>query len=467
MSLDRRGFLKRGAVASLAFWSGTPAKAQSQKLRLAVIGCGGRGAGDIDGVKSEQFVAFADADFSRAAKSFKTYPEVPTYDDFRVMLERHDKEIDAVVIATPDHTHAAATMMALKMGKHVYTEKPLTRTVHEARTIREYAAAHPELKTQMGNQGTASNGLREAVEAIRSGAIGQIREAHIWSNRPVWPQGLDRPTDVMAVPQGLNWDLWLGPSPMRPYHKAYLPFSWRGWWDFGTGALGDMACHTANMPFMALDLGYPTSIEAVELVEAKPECGPKQSILRYQFPRRYRDGHQPSAPRRHRLGHHQRWQRDTVDDSAALEPLTWTWYDGGQRPNWDEVGWSDVGWAMEDIPKSGCLLIGDQGKLFSPGDYGSGWKLYPEADFEGWAKPAPTLPRSPGHHKEWIAACKGEGETMSNFNYAGFLTEVVVLGALAVRLNTRLEWDGPAMKVTNLPAAAALVQPEYRPGWTL
>lgn len=467
MSLDRRGFLKQGAVASLAFWAGTQAKAQSQQLRIAVIGCGGRGGGDIKGVESEQFVAFADADFNRAAGAFKKYADVPKYEDFRVMLEKHDREIDAVVIATPDHTHAAATMMAMRMGKHVYTEKPLTRTVHEARTIREFAAAHPELKTQMGNHGTASTGLREAVEAIRSGAIGQVREAHIWSNRPVWPQGLDRPTETMDVPKGLNWDLWIGPSPWRPYHKAYLPFSWRGWWDFGTGALGDMACHTANMPFMALDLGYPSSIEAVKLVNPKPECGPSQSILRYEFPKRFRDGQEPAAPRRTRVGHHNRYKRGTVDDSAALAPLTWTWYDGGQQPNWDEVGWSDVGWDKEDIPKSGCLLIGDKGKLFSPGDYGSGWKLYPEKDFEGWEKPAPTLPRSPGHHKEWIEACKGEGATMSNFNYAGFLTEVVVLGALAVRLDAHLEWDGPTMRVTNVPEAAAMVQPEYRAGWTL
>ncbi|MCZ7599444.1 MAG: Gfo/Idh/MocA family oxidoreductase [Gammaproteobacteria bacterium] len=225
MSLDRRGFVKQGAAASLAFWAGTQAKAQSQKLRIAVIGCGGRGAGDIKGVESEHFVAFADADFNRAAGTFKKYADVPKYDDYRVMLEKHEQEIDAVVIATPDHHHAVATMMAMGMGKHVYTEKPLTRTVHEARAIREYAAAHPELVTQMGNQGTAATGLREAVEAIRAGAIGQVREAHIWSNRPVWPQGLDRPSETMEVRRGLNWDIWLGPSPARPYHKAYLPFS--------------------------------------------------------------------------------------------------------------------------------------------------------------------------------------------------------------------------------------------------
>ena len=463
MSLDRRGFLKSSAVASLAFWTGTAAKAQSQKLKIAVIGCGGRGAGDIKGVESEQFVAFADADFRRASGTFKKYADVPKYDDYRVMLEKHDKDIEAVVIATPDHHHAAATMMAMRMGKHVYTEKPLTRTVVEARTIRGYAAAHPDLKTQMGNQGTASTGLREAVEAIRSGAIGQVREAHIWSNRPVWPQGLDRPTDIEDIPDGLSWDIWLGPSPMRPFNKAYLPFSWRGWWDFGTGALGDMACHTANMPFMALELGYPTSIEAVELVGAKPECAPKQSVLRYEFPTRYRGG----TVTRLVGGPNGARSREEVPQGEELAPLTWTWYDGGKRPNWDEVGWSDVGWDIEDVPKSGCLLIGDQGKLFSPGDYGSGWKLYPEKDFEGWEKPAPTLPRSPGHHKEWITACKGEGETMSNFNYAGFLTDVVVLGALAVRCNTKLEWDGPGMKVTNLPEAQELVAPEYRDGWTL
>jgi hypothetical protein len=294
----------------------------------------------------------------------------------------------------------------------------------------------------MGNQGTSQNGLREAVEVVRSGAIGPVREVHVWTNRPVWPQGIDRPAKSMPVPKSLKWDLWLGTSPSRPYHEAYLPFNWRGWWDWGTGALGDMACHTANMAFMACDLGYPTSVEPTHYGEFNDETFPKWSVIKYQFPAR---GDQP--------------------------PLTWTWYDGGNdKPAWINKKLQELALNPDQWPGSGSLIIGDKGTLFSPNDYGAAYKLLPEKDFEGYKPPAPTLPRANGdHYGEWVNACKAydPSATMSNFDYAGPLTETVVLGCVALRARNKIVWDGPNMKITNIKSANDYLKREYRDGWEL
>jgi hypothetical protein len=291
----------------------------------------------------------------------------------------------------------------------------------------------------MGNQGTALDGLREAVEVVQSGAIGPVREVRVWTNRPVWPQGIGRPENTPPVPPHLDWDLWLGTAPERRYHPAYHPFKWRGWWDFGTGALGDMACHTANMAFKALKLGYPTSIEAETAEDLTEETFPSWSIIRYEFPAR---GHMP--------------------------PVRWTWYDGGKNmPQKAKEAIKKHAYG-QDIPGSGSLLIGDYGTLFSPNDYGAEYVLLPEKDFKDYKPPVPWLPRVDGKHtQEWIRACKGMGTTMSNFGYAGPLTETVVLGCVAIRAGKQILWDGPNMRITNDRKANDYLRRTYRTGWSL
>jgi predicted dehydrogenase len=317
----------------------------------------------------------------------------------------------------------------MRRGKHVYCEKPLTYSVHEARLMRETAAEY-KVATQMGNQGTESEGLRRGVDIVQAGALGAVREVHVWTNRPVWPQGIDRPTETPPVPAHLHWDLWLGPAPERPYHPAYLPFNWRGWLDFGTGALGDMGCHTANLPFMALKLGLPQSVEA-ESSGINQETFPKWSIIRHEFPAR-----------------------------GDLPPVKLTWYDGGQKPPPELL-------MGQDMPDGGCLLVGDQGTLYSPGDYGSSFALLPEDRFADYQAPDPTLPRSPGHHQEWIRACKGGEPAMSNFDYAAPLTEMLLLGVVALRVGEKISWDAEQMKAINCPQADRYIRREYRQGWEL
>jgi hypothetical protein len=383
-----------------------------------------------------------------AAKTFEKFPKAKRYRDFRKMLEEMDKQIDAVTISTPDHQHYVATITAMKMGKHVYTQKPLTHDVWEARMLTLAAQKYPVV-TQMGNQGTAEDGLREAVEVVQSGAIGPVREVHVWTNRPIWPQGIKRPTDTTPVPETLDWDLWLGTAPKRPYHAVpspkdpkkmegtYNPFKWRGWWDFGTGALGDMACHTANMAFMACKLGYPTSIEAECAQDINDETYPTWSIIRYEFPAR-----------------------------GKMPALKWTWYDGGDNKPAKAVEAIKKLVPGKKIPGSGSILVGDKGILFSPNDYGAKCELLPEGKFEGYKPPWPRLPRVHGKHcEEWLKACKGMGKTMSNFGYAGPLTETVVLGCVALKVGKKILWDGPNMKITNCPEANNYLRREYRKGW--
>jgi predicted dehydrogenase len=354
------------------------------------------------------------------------------------MLDKEEKNIDAVTVATPDHIHAVAAMAAIKRGKHVYCEKPLTHSVYEARMLAKAARKH-RVATQMGNQGQASEGTRVMCECIWDGAIGPVREAHVWTDRPLrglnsvyWPQGVDRPTDTPEVPATLDWDLWLGPAPERPYHPAYVPFKWRGWWDFGTGALGDIGCHSLDPVFRALKLGAPTSVEASCTLVNK-ETYPVASVVRYQFPAR-----------------------------GDMPPVKVTWYDGGMRPPRPDE--------LEDgrrIGTGGHLFVGDKGKML-------GDRLIPESRRKEYGKPPQMIPRSPGHFVEWIEACKGGKPAGSNFDHAGPLAEAVLLGNVALRpemkekMNqTVLLWDGPNMKITNVPEANKFLRRDYREGWTL
>ncbi|MGQ9882258.1 MAG: Gfo/Idh/MocA family protein [Armatimonadota bacterium] len=432
--ISRRTFLKGAAIGGFSFLFlrdsrmafGFP---QNEKLNIALIGAGGRGRGNLDGVMSENIVALCDVDERLAHSARQAVPNAKFYKDYRKMLEQRRKEIDAVVVSTPDHTHAVASAMAIRLGKHVYCEKPLTYTIWEARMLRDLARRY-KVATQMGNQGTASDELRQGVEVLQSGVLGQVTEIHVWSNRPVWPQGVPRPNEEMIVPDGLDWDLWLGPRPKRPYHEAYHPFRWRGWIDFGTGAIGDMACHTMNMAFWALNLRDPVSIEA-ETSGVNGETFPKWSIVRYQFPQR-----------------------------GDLPPCKVTWYDGGQKPPVELL----MGEQMAD---SGLLIIGSEGRLYSPGDYGTPFVLLPREKFANYQPPAPSIPRSPGHHQEWINACKGGPPAMSNFDYASALTETALLGNLAIITGERINWDAKRMRAVNCPKADKIIHPVFRKGWTI
>ena len=441
---SRRDFLKETALTGLGFWvaggvSRAAPKSANEKLNVAIIGAGGQGGGNlrnIDGL-GENIVALCDVDENRAAGAFKQFEKAKKYNDFRKMLEEMRTSIDAVVVSTPDHTHAPASVMAMKLGKHVYCEKPLTHDVYEARVMRE-TAAKQKVATQMGTQGTASDGLRRAVEIVQAGVIGPVKEVHVWTNRPgnYWKQGIPRPQETPEVPKHLHWDLWLGPAPERPYHPIYVPFAWRGWWDFGTGALGDMGCHTANMAYMALKLGAPKMVEAESAKFTPGESYPTWAVVTYQFPAR-----------------------------GELPPVKLIWYEGN-RDGKQVLPPQDL-FHGQRVPSSGSLLIGEKGILFSPDDYGARFVLLPEKQFQGVELPKGTLPRSPGHHREWINACKGGPPAMSNFDYAGRLTEFILLGNVAIGVGQKIEWDAENLKATNCPEAERFIRRPYRKGWEL
>jgi len=403
----------------------------SEKLNIAAIGAGGRGGGDIGAVSSENIVALCDVDDKKAAETFERHPKAKKYRDFRKMLER-EKNIEAVIVATPDHTHAVASMMAIKMGKHVYCEKPLTYSIYEARRL-TMAARKAKVATQMGNQGHSGEGNRLICEWIRDGCIGHVREVHTWTNRPIWPQGIDRPKETPPPPKTLDWDLWLGPAPYRPYNPAYLPFKWRGWWDFGTGALGDMACHIIDSPFWALKLGHPVSVEASS-TKVNSETYPLASTVHYHFPAR-----------------------------EGMPPVKMTWYDGGIMPPRPEE--LEPGRRMGS-DNGGALFVGEKGKLVC-GCYGNSPRLIPEAKMDAYKRPPETIPRVKGHHKDWVRACKGGKPACSNFDYAGPLAEVVLLGNVALRVSGKLYWDGPNMRFINNDEANKYLHRKYRRGWTL
>jgi len=452
--IPRRDFVKRAAgIAALSsiprsFFLGAAGKSPNEKLNIAAVGIGGMGKSNLGKCVDENIVALCDVDQEYAAPVFKRYPKAAKYVDYREMLDKQ-KDIDAVIVATPDHTHAVIAMACIKAGKHVYVQKPLTHSVHEARALTEAAREH-KVMTQMGNQGRSGDGTRMVCEWLWSGAIGNVTEVHAWTNRPVWPQGVevDRPKEKPPTPATLNWDLWLGPAPFRDYHPCYLPQSWRAWWDFGTGSLGDLGCHLLDSVFWGLKLKYPESVEGCistywegfwKYTEPKNEMYPRSSIVRYKFPAR--DG---------------------------LPEVKLNWYDGGlMPPRPDEL---EEGRKMGD-EDGGVLFIGDKGKLMC-GCYGKSPRLIPESAMKDFKQPDQTIPRVPGgeggHEKDWIRACKDGKPASSNFDYSGPMSEMVLMGNLAVRFpQQRLLWDGEKMQVTNNQEADAFVRTPYREGWSL
>jgi len=430
---SRRDFIKSAALAGAGLltveemaWA-QAVKGPNEQLNFACIGIDGKGSSDTaDAARFGNIVAICDIDEDRLAKAGTKYASAKKYTDFRKMLEEVGGSIDAVTVSTADHTHAVAAAMAMRMGKHCFCQKPLTRTLFEARTLGEIAR-EKKLATQMGNQGTASNSLRKAAAYIRAGNLGKVREVHCWTDRPIWPQGGARPA-AEPVPAKVQWDLWLGPAPFREYAKGYHPFAWRGFWDFGTGALGDMACHTVNMPYMALDLKFPTSVQA-QTSGHNRDSYPQWSIIKFEFPE--------------------------LDGRA---PLSMTWYDGGKLPSPDLIG-------GEQPKKSGIIVAGDKGTMYAAGDYAeNGYKLLggavdAEVEFE----------KSPGHFEEWIRAIRGGPAARSNFpDYAGPLTETILLGNLAVWSDgKKIEWDAKNLRATNAPEVAKIIRSDYRPGYIL
>jgi predicted dehydrogenase len=450
---NRREFLKATTAASVGAWIvGTDLladdKSPNDQISIASIGVGGKGSSDCDHAsQSGNIVAICDIDDNHLNAKAEKFPKARKFNDFRRMLEEMENQVDAVTVSTADHTHAAAAMMAIKLKKHVYCQKPLTYSVHEARALRE-AAKKYGVVTQMGNQGTALDGARTSIEVLRSGAIGAVREVHVWTDRcgKYWKQAPDivaRPSETPPVPSNVHWDLFLGPAPERPYSPAYHPFAWRGWRDFGTGALGDMACHNCNMPFMALKLQYPTSVVA-ENSEVNPETYQQWATITFEFPSR---NGQPS--------------------------VKFVWWEGVRDGKLNRPPAELVEGA--ELPENGLILIGEKGTMYCPDSYGNVYKLLPEKDFEGYKEPEKSLPRLGGHDndlmhkKEWLAACKANKPelALSNFDYSGLLTEAVLLGNVAILAGKKINWDGPNLKITNAPEAQKFLQREYRKGWTL
>ena len=405
----------------------------NNRLNVASVGVGGMGSNDVRQVPTENVVAICDVDAGRAANAAKPFPKAKIYADFRKMFDA-EKGIDAVMVATPDHNHAVVTMAALKRGKHVFCQKPLTHSVFEAIEIAK-AAKEANVATQMGNQGQAGEGARLTCELIWAGAIGKVREIHSWSNRQpdISPRGIPRPADTPPVPDNLNWDLWLGPAPVRPYHPCYHPFAWRGWWDFGTGVLGDIGCHNLSATFKALKLGWPESVEACSThwnapPEVKNETAPAASIVTFRFAA---EGDRPEVVIR--------------------------WYDGGMMPPTPE----EVEPGRNIFKGDGTLIVGDQGSML-------GHRLLPESKMQEFGKPPEVLARSPGHYQEWIDACKGGKPAGSNFvDHAGPLAATVLMGNVAIRTQEKLYWDAEKLQFKGSEAANRLLNPPYREGWTL
>ena len=417
----------------------------NEKINFAAIGSGGKGSSDIQGAgANNNIVALCDVDDVRAGETFTKFPNAKKFRDFRVMLEKEFHNIDAVTISTPDHMHAHAALLAMKMGKHVYVQKPLTHSIEEARLL-TLAARENKVASQMGNQGHSGEGVRKLCEMIWSGAIGQVREVHIWTNRPVWPQGYNRPTIVDPVPDTLSWDLWLGGAPERPYVKThpdtqkdcYQPHNWRGWWDFGCGALGDMACHIADPANWAMKLSTvsPSAVEVVHQEGETDEQGPSKSHLKFTFPAR-----------------------------GDMIPVEVHWYDGGLKPEAPAgIGASVMG----DKGNNGSLFIGDKG-IATAGEYGGNPRLLPDERMNDYKFPEPTIPRVDGnHYDDWIRAIKGGPAACSNFDYAGPFTEWILLGNLALRTRKSLVWDSANLNVTNAAEANQWVKKTYRKGWDL
>lgn len=482
---SRRQFIRYGAMAAAGAAVSGPFLLRGQnlnsQLNIAQFGLGVKGMSDAQCIFfKENLVAVCETDSDRSALLKQFVPGVKVYKDFRDLLDK-EKSLDAVDVAVPDHNHAVILAQAIKMGKHAYCQKPLTHDIAEARAIRDLARQY-KVATQMGNQGSAADTLRRAVELVQGGLIGPVHQAYVWSNRPIWPQGMVRPTDVDPAPANLDWDLWLGTAPNRPYKKEwaeaqltekmnalhmspdnyqaqflhfsknlYHSFNWRGWFDFGTGPLGDMGCHTINWPFRALKLGYPTEVEASSS-GLKPEMYPDSSRIRFEFPAR-----------------------------EGLPAVTFHWLDGGNVPPAEVT--EDIVAMIGRLTPSGCIMVGEKGRIFSPDDGDNELRVFVKLkEDREWVyvgkHPAAlaipqTLPRNAfevadgtdmRHHQEWFAACKDGKHDVpySNFDIAAYLTEIILLGCVAMRAGEKLEWDGPNMKATNTQAAALFIKREYR-----
>jgi predicted dehydrogenase len=452
----RRQFLLTTAAAGMGYWvaggaQAKPTRSPNERIAFASIGIDGKGSSDSeDAGRAGDMVAICDVDDNKLNSAGQNrFPKAKKFNDFRKMLDEMGKSIDAVTVSTPDHVHALAAAMALKMKKHCFVQKPLTHSIHEARVLCQLARENG-VATQMGNQGTSFSPLRKTAAIIKGGAVGRVKEVHVWTNRPIWPQGGERPAPAQP-PANLHWDLWLAGAPERPFAPdTYHPFRWRGWWDFGCGALGDMACHTVNMPFMALNLRDPLSVEATTSGHNR-DSYPKWSIIRFEFPQ--------------------------IGDRPAV---TMYWYDGGKMPPADLVNYRELSKiaplaniAPENARRgafaSGVMVVGDKGKLFAPGDYAE----HGHALLGGASEVAAKYARSPGHFQEWVRAIKGGTPAMSNFpDYAGPLTETILLGNLAVWVaasgqGEKVQWDAKELKVKNITGLEPIIQPVYRKGYSL
>lgn len=434
--IDRRTFIRNTSLATAGFMimpshviSGLGHRMPSDKLNIVGVGVGGRGGGVIRAVSSENIIALCDVDWKYSAKIFNEFPDARKYYDWRVMFDELGDSIDAVVVGTPDHTHAIISINAMKLGKHVYCEKPLTHSVWESREMTRVAREY-KVATQMGNQGNSGEGIRQVCEWVWDGAIGEIREAHAWTNRPIWPQGLERPVEIVEVPDTLKWDLFIGPAKERPYNPIYTPWNWRGWWDYGTGALGDMACHIMDPIFMSLNLKYPSKVQGSSTL-FNTESPPLAEVVKYVF---------PSRPKFRNL---------------EMPEVAVTWWDGGLLPPRPEE--LPAGEIMGRDPNGGCLLIGTKGKIMT-GCYGRNPFLLPLDYDQNYQRPARELRRvTVSHEMDWVRACKENPESRieasSHFGYAGPMNEMVVMGVVAVRLQDlkrELEWDGDNMRFTNI-----------------
>jgi predicted dehydrogenase len=426
--VDRRNFLRVSAAAGAAAMLGRAGFGASAspgaKLNVAVIGVGGRGGANLAESAAENIVALCDIDDNHLAAAARSFPKARTFVDFRRMLETMDRQIDAVVVSTPDHTHAPASAMAMRMGKHCFCEKPLTHTVHEARTLAQLAR-EKKLATQMGTVIHACDNYRRVVELVQSGAIGPVVEVHVWCDKN-WGGGR-RPAKTVPVPKNIHWDEWIGPARFRPYDPCYYSGNWRRHWEFGTGTLGDMACHLVDLPFWALKLRHPTTV-AADGPPVDAEGCPTDLAVHYDFPAR-----------------------------GTMPAVKLSWYDGGRRPRL-------AGEVKVPLGGMGILFIGKEGLLRA--DYGS-WKLYPEAKFADFKPPVPTIPASVGHHREFFEACKQGTPTTCNFDYSGALSEAVLLGTVAYRVGKKLHWDAEKLTAVNCPEAQQYLSVPYREGWKL
>jgi predicted dehydrogenase len=437
-NLSRRRFLTATAgtlaACGLPSWlrAEGPASASAissrPKLRIACIGAGGRGENNLHAVAGEEITALCDVDFARAAESFRQFPGAARYRDYRQMFDEMADRIDAVVISTPDHTHFPAAMRALEAGKHIYVEKPLTHTIAEARLLRD-AARRAGVVTQMGNHGHANEGTRLVKEWIDAGVLGKVTEVQAWTNRPTWPQGIDLPSTA-TVPDTLDWNLWLGTAPLDDYRKDIVPFNWRNYWNYGCGALGDMGCHLMDAAFWALNLRGPVRVTA-ESTGANKVSGPKWSIITYEFPAR-----------------------------GNLPPLKMTWYDGGKKPSRPPELAAD-----KELPNGGAIYRGDKGAMLVTGDYSNSPRLIPESSMQALKRPEKTIPRVPqgSAHREWINGCKGGPMPGSNIpEHSADLTEMVLLGNLAILMGQPIDWDPEKLRCNGLPEADRFIHSNYR-----